>query len=285
MRILTLVLMIFIVFASCRNIFNSGESTVNSQNTSVSRTDSSMIDSMMEYYYYSVSYFQRAAVMQGMVFFLEYNQKLYLISALHNFTGVDPDSRKSIKGLIHYPTDIWVGQPSWVDWRFRNNHYLYNNKDSIQSYANLYKGKYYNLYNHSNALFIEGYGGTNRDNYDLGAYNINDSTQLPRHILYFDKKWGFDTIHIGDTVFYCGLRGDEYSHYPDKFIGRIIKTPSNDDPYISSDVFSRPGSSGAAVFKISNHNVSLIGLITRGNADENIVLITPFKYAFSHLKL
>ncbi len=281
MRNLIPVLLISIVSTSCKNIFKHGENRFNNQNIAVSRTDELIMDSIMEYYYYSASYFQKTVVMQGMVFFLGYNQKLYLISALHNFTGIDPDSRRSIKGLQHYPTDIWVVQPFYVDWGFRKNHYLYNNRDSIQSYRNRPDGgKYYKLYNYSNALFEADNKSSSENGYDIGAYNINDNSPLPRHILSFDKKWGADAIHIGDTVFYCGFRRDENSHYPDKFIGTIIKTPSYDDPYISSDVFSRPGSSGAPVFKISNHCVSLIGVIARGNADENIVLIAPFRDAF-----
>ncbi len=69
------------------------------------------------------------------------------------------------------------------------------------------------------------------------------------------------------------------------FIGKIKATPSSKNLFITSDIFSRPGSSGAAVFKLSNHRVSLVGVIARGNSLENIVYITPFKEGFDFLRL
>jgi hypothetical protein len=258
----------------------------------VSKADSLLIDSTMEYYYYSASYLKKTLVMQGMVFFLGYNQKVYLFSTLHNFTGIDPDSRKLIKGFLHYPTDIHIAQsyfvrPDLLEDRknFRMIKSLYYSRDSIQAYRNRPDGgKYYRLYDNEKTLFINCNNKVG-NNYDIGAYEIKDSTPLPRHILNFDEKWTSDVVHIGDTVFYCGSRRDEYSQTPGMFIGKIKATPNHDKLYITSDVFSRPGSSGAAVFKLSNHKASLIGVIARGNSDENIVYITPFKEAFTLLKL
>src|ERR1700730_7632235 len=113
-RNMTFVLMIGTIFSCCNNNFGIKEIKKNLQNTSVSKADSLLMDSTTEYYYYSASYFKKTLVMQGVAFFIGYNQKFYLVSVLHNFTGIDPDSRKSIKGLLHYPTEIHVGQPYFV---------------------------------------------------------------------------------------------------------------------------------------------------------------------------
>jgi hypothetical protein len=231
-------------------------------------------------------------VMRGMVFFLGYNQKVYLFSTLHNFTGIDPDSRKLIKGLIHSPTVINIWQPYFVRLDLLENHKnikiivrLYNSRDSVQDWRNRPDGgKSYKLYDDEMALYTSTKNKAG-SSYDIGAYEINDSTPLPRHILNFDEKWTSDVVHIGDTIFYCGSRRDEYSQTPGIFIGKIKATPTRDNLYITSDVFGRPGSSGAAVFKLSNHKASLIGVIARGNSDENIVYITPFKEAFTLLNL
>jgi hypothetical protein len=112
-RNMTFILVISIIFSYCDNNFGIKEIKENLQNK-VSKADSLLIDSTMEYYYYSASYFKKTLVMRGMVFFLGYNQKVYLFSTLHNFTGVDPDSRKLIKGLLHYPTDIHIAQSYFV---------------------------------------------------------------------------------------------------------------------------------------------------------------------------
>jgi hypothetical protein len=291
MRNFIFILILCIFFYSCNNNFGIRE--INEDlNTSVSKADSLIIDSTTEYYYYSASYFKKKLVMRGMVFFLRYNQKIYLFSALHNFTGVDPDSKKLIKGLLHFPTDIQVGQPYFVrpdllkDRKsFKKLVDLYNSRDSVQAYRNRPDGgKYYKLYDNEKTLFIK-CKDIPGNNYDIGAYKINDSTPLPRHILNFEREWTSDFIHIGDTVFYYGTHTNELSKSPGMFIGKILSTPSHDNLYFTSDVFSRPGSSGAAVFKLSNHKASLIGVIARGNSDENIVYITPFKEAFTHLNL
>jgi hypothetical protein len=292
LRNFTFILILCIIFYSCNNNFGIKEIKDNLQNTSVSKADSLLMDSATEYYYYSASYFKKTLVMRGMVFFLGYNQKVYLFSTLHNFTGVDPDSRKLVKGLIHYPTDIFIAQSYFVrpdllkDLKnFKMIVRLYNSRDSIQDYRNRPDGgKHFKLYEDEKTLYISAKNKAG-NSYDIGAYEINDSTPLPRHILNFDEKWTSDVVHVGDTVFYCGSRRDEYSQTPGMFIGKIKATPTRDNLYITSDVFSRPGSSGAAVFKLSNHKASLIGVIARGNSDENIVFITPFKEAFALLKL
>lgn len=302
LRNMTFILLISIIFTSCNYNFGIKEIKENLQNTPVSKADSLLIDSATEYYYYSASYFKKTLVMRGMVFFLGYNQKVYLFSTLHNFTGIDPDSRKLIKGLIHPPTVINIGQPFFVRLDLLENYKnfkmivrLYNSRDSVQDYRNRPDGgKRYKLYEDEKTLYISPKNKSG-NSYDIGAYEIKDSTPLPRHILDFDEKWISDVVHIGDTVFYCGSRRDEYKYSqtpeifigktPEIFIGKIKATPTRDNLYITSDVFSRPGSSGAAVFKLSNHKASLIGVIARGNSDENIVYITPFKEAFSLLKL
>lgn len=228
--------------------------------------------------------------MRGMAFFIGYNQKVYLFSTLHNFTGIDPDSKKLIKGLLHYPTDIHIGQPFFVRPDLLNDQNfelfrLYNWKDSFQNYWNRPDGgKHFKLYDDEKTLYISPKNKAG-NSYDIGAYEINDSAPLPRHILNFDEKWISGIIHVGDTVFYCGSRRDEHSQTAGMFIGKIKAMPTYNNLYITSDVFSRPGSSGAAVFKLSNHKASLIGVIARGNSEENIVYITPFKVAFSLLKL
>ena len=149
-------------------------------------------------------------------------------------------------------------------------------------------GKDFKLYNNKNPLFIVG----NTKNaagyyYDIGALDVNNSFPMPRHILDFHKYLNSEFINVGDTVFYWSfsLQKDQLSWLPSLFVGKIMNTPSSDNPYITSDVFSRAGSSGSAVFKISNHKVSLIGVIARGNADKNIVYISPLKEAIKLLKL
>ncbi len=289
---MTFISMMCIIFCGCDNNFGIREIKENLQNTSVSRTDSLLIDSATEYYYYSASYFKKTLVMRGMVFFLDYNHKVYLFSTLHNFTGIDPDSRKLIKGLLHCPMDIRVDQPYFVRPDLLKNYRnlkkvinLYNSEDSVQAYWKRPDGgKSYKLYDNENTIYISPKNKAG-ENYDMGAYEIDDSTPLPRHILNFDRKWTSDIVHVGDTIFYCGNRRGEYSESPGIFIGKIKATPTRDNLYITSDVFSRPGSSGAAVFKLSNHKVSLVGVIARGNPDENIVYITPFKEAFPLLDL
>ena len=291
-RYMTFILLISIIFSYCNNHFGIKEIKKNLQNISVSKADSLLMDSTTEYYYYSASYFKKKLVMRGMVFFLGYNQKVYLFSALHNFTGIDPDSRKLIKGLLHYPTEIQIGQPYFVRpdllkdrKNFKKLVNLYNSRDSLQDYRNRPDGgKYYKLYDNEKILFIKCMDRIG-NSYDIGAYKINDSTPLPRHILNFEREWASDFIHVGDTVFYYGTHTNEVSKSPGMCIGKILTTPSHDNLYFTSDVFSRPGSSGAAVFKLSNHKASLIGVIARGNSDENIVYITSFREAFSLLKL
>jgi hypothetical protein len=229
--------------------------------TAVSGADSLTIDSLSEYCYHSSCYFKKGLPMLGTAFFLAYHSKIYLVSALHIFTGIDPDTKKLIAGLSHIPADVWVWQN-------------YNDRPGWS--------KNYLLYDNKHALFIKGSKNLNNDGFDIGAYDISDSAWEPQHILAYDKIKTADVIHVGDTVFYWGfsMQGIAQSMSPKMFIGKITETPSTDNPYITSDVFSRAGNSGAPVFNISNHRVSLIGVIARGNADANVVYITPFKESF-----
>ena len=265
-RNMTFILVISIIFSYCDNNFGIKETKENLQNTSVSKADSLIIDSLMNYCYHLAYGIKGNLPVLGTAFFLRYNSKVYLLSALHNFTGIDPETGILIKGLSNSPKDLWIWQSFYdrADW-FKN-YKLYYNKDT---------------------LFTRVHKNTNKDSYDLGASNINDSIQMPNYILDFDKKSNAEYINIGDTLFYCTypLKGNQQSETPRMFIGKIKATPTRDNLYITSDVFSRPGSSGAAVFKLSNHKASLIGVIARGNSDENIVYITPFKEAFTLLKL
>ena len=260
-----LAVIFLIVFASCNNNTNADQNEADIQ-TAVSAADSVIINSLPDYYYHSQCYFKKSFPMLGTAFFLKYNSKIYLISALHIFTGIDPDTKKLIGGLPATPTNLWISQN-------------YNDRPGWS--------KNYKLYENKHALFIEGKKNANNDGYDIGAYYVSDSSWPPQHILEYDKLKTSEIIKVGDTVFYWGfsMQGIEQSRQPKMYIGKIIETPSSDNPYITSDVFSRAGNSGAAVFKISKHRVSLIGIIARGNADANVVYITPLKESIILLNL
>jgi hypothetical protein len=252
-----LAVIFLMVLASCKDKTDADKNGANIK-TAVSTADSVIIDSLTGYSYHAHCYFKKGLPMFGTAFFLKCKSKVYLISALHIFTGIDPDTKKLILGLSHIPSDVWISQ----------------NYDDRLGWSKNYK-----LYDNKNPLFIEGRKNINNDGYDIAAYNVSDSARAPQHILAFDKLKTSEIINVGDTVFYWGfsMQGIQQSLLPKMFIGKITQTPSNDNLYIISDVFSRAGNSGAAVFKISNHRVSLIGIIARGNAEANVVCITPFK--------
>jgi hypothetical protein len=256
---LTFILIVFIAFSFYTNNVNDQKGE-KSQNTTyiISGIDSLIIDSLMQYCYHSSYHFKRNLAMEGVVFFLKYNSKIYLFSTLHNFTGIDPDTKKLIDGLSNSPTDLWT-------WKYG---------DTISPW-----NKNYKLYDNKRPLFIEAGKDKEDNDYDIAAYNITDSLPIPKHVLDYDKMCGSETINVGDTSFYWGftLAGYEQSKIPKKFIGKIKEPSSPKNSYIVSDILSGPGSSGAAVFKISMHKFFLIGLIARGNSEKNIVYITPFK--------
>jgi hypothetical protein len=197
---------------------------------------------------------------------LRYNTQVYLFSALHNLTGVDPETGKLIKDLSNRPDDIWV----WQSFNDRPDWWMN-----------------YKLYKNQNVLFIGGSKDATSNIYDIGAYNVNDSASKPKYILDYDTTWASEDISIGDTIFYFAypLIGNQQSKIPRLFIGKIKTTPSPKNLFITSDIFSRPGSSGAPVFRLSHHKSYLVGVIARGNPTENIVYITPFKEGFTILKL
>jgi hypothetical protein len=295
-RNLITVFIIFIVFSCCHN--NSGNSGNKElrQNISFSKTDSITVDSLMAYCYHSGNRFKGVWVMQGTAFYLSYKQRLYLFSALHNFTGIDPETKKRLNGLPDNPNDIWIWQPfeDRPDWRTYYKSVMKDSlaysilKDSFRAYfSRPDRGKDYKLYGDKGALFLGESKDALGDNLDIGTLDISDSIPSPRHILDLNKDWNSAVMNVGDTLFYWGyqLEGDHLSVLPNMFVGKIISIPSDDNPYITSDIFSRAGSSGAAVFKISGHRVSLIGVIARGNSEKNIVYISPLKEALGFLKL
>ncbi len=53
----------------------------------------------MAYCYHSGSKYKGVWVMQGTAFYLNYKQRVYLFSALHNFTGVDPETNKLLNSV------------------------------------------------------------------------------------------------------------------------------------------------------------------------------------------
>jgi hypothetical protein len=262
-RTLTSLLIFTVVLAGC----DSNSRNKNLQGPSVSFSDSLIVDSLMNYCYHFGYYNKGTLPVQGTAFYVTCNFKVYLFSALHNFTGTDPETGELIRGLSNRPFHIWV-------WQSFN--------DRKDWWAN------YDLYRNKNALFIGGSKDANEKHYDICAYKLNDSTPYPKYILdYNNKKWASEDISVGDTVFYCAypLIGNQQSKIPRMYIGRIKTTPSSNIVYITSEIFGRPGSSGAPVFKLSDHKLSLVGLIARGNSSENIVYITPFKEGFAFLGL
>jgi hypothetical protein len=196
--------------------------------------------------------------MQGTAFYLKYKLKLYFFSALHNFTGKDPVSGKFLIGLSASPKEIWL----WQDYFDRAG----------------WKQKY-ELYSATDTLILEAGKDKAGNPYDIAAFNVNDSIPFPLYILNYDKISVPEVIRPGDTIFYCAFNviGSSQTNTSRMFIGKILKTPDQNNSYIVSDIFGRPGSSGAAVFKISEHKVFLIGVIARGNPENNIVYVTPLK--------
>ena len=287
-----------IILPCCYKNAGNQENKEYHQDINFSKADSLTIDSLMDYCYHCGNRFRGVWVMQGTAFYLSYKQRVYLFSALHNFTGIDPETNKLLNSLVGNPKDLSI----WQLFQDRNGSWIKYYESAIRDplvYSKLmdtYRifrkspdaGKNYNLYSNNKTLFI---GGNTRNAagyyYDVGAYDISDSFPTPRHILNFHQNGNSESIHVGDTVFYWGLqlKGDRLSDFPGLFAGKIMNTPSSDNPYIVSDVFSRAGSSGSAVFKISNHKISLLGVIARGNADKNIVYISPLKEAIGFLKL
>ena len=293
----TLLILIITLF-SCHENFGIVEKKEAPQSIRFSKTDSLTINSLMAYCYHSGSRFKGVWVMQGTAFYLSYKQRVYLFSALHNFTGIDPETNKILNNVAGNPQDLRI----WQMFQDRSDDWIkyYNSAvkdsllysilmDSLRAYQkSADAGKDYKLYRNKKPLF---YGGKTKNEagyyYDVGALDVNDSFQNPRHILDFHKYLNSELMHVGDTVFYWGfsLQKDQPSWLQSLFVGKITNTPSANNPYITSNVFSRAGSSGSAVFKISNHKVFLIGVIARGNADKNIVYISPIKEAIGFLKL
>ncbi len=293
----TLLILIITLF-SCHENFGIVEKKEAPHSIRFSKTDSLTIDSLMAYCYHSGSRFKGVWVMQGTAFYLSYKQRVYLFSALHNFTGIDPETNKILNNVAGNPQDLRI----WQMFQDRSDDWIkyYNSAvkdsllysilmDSLRAYQkSADAGKDYKLYRNKKPLF---YGGKTKNEagyyYDVGALDVNDSFQNPRHILDFHKYLNSELMHVGDTVFYWGfsLQKDQPSWLQSLFVGKITNTPSANNPYITSNVFSRAGSSGSAVFKISNHKVFLIGVIARGNADKNIVYISPIKEAIGFLKL
>jgi hypothetical protein len=289
---------LFVTLTCCHKNFGIVEKKEALQSIRFSKADSLTIDSLMAYCYHSGSKYKGVWVMQGTAFYLTYNQKVYLFSALHNFTGIDPETNERIEGLAGKPEDLLIWQlfqdrsGSWIKYfnsTVRDPRVYSKLMDTYRIFRKSPDaGKDYKLYNNNKTLFI---GGKSLNAagfyYDVGAYDISDNFPLPKHVLDFHQNGNSDLIHVGDTVFYWGLQlmGNRLSDFPGLFVGKITNTASTDNPYIVSDVFSRAGTSGSAVFKISNHKVSLLGVIARGNADKNIVYISPLKEAIGFLKL
>lgn len=296
-RFLVFILIASISFSGCHYFTGINENGKPIENIVISKTDSTLVDSMMPYCYHVVSRFRKGWPMQGSAFYLDYKKKVYLFSALHNFTGIDPESNKLLADLPGNPKDlmVWQSFEDRVNWLNYYKFVKYDSfayailKDSFLAYKKLPDaGKDYKLYSNDNALFLGARtNNTQGNNYDIGAYDVSDSFPMPRNILGYDPKWNSEMIHVGDSIFYWSFlkEGDHLAEMPNMFVGKIIDMPSFGNQYITSDVFSRPGSSGAAVFKISNHRVSLIGVITRGNADKNIVYISPIKETLALFKL
>lgn len=288
---------LIIILSGCHKNFGIVEIKEDPQKIIFSKTDSLTIDSLMDYCYHSVNRFKGVWVMQGTAFYLSYKQRIYLFSALHNFTGIDPETNKLLNSQVGRPTDLEIWQlfdrnDDWI--KFFNSGVKDSLRhsiimDSLRAYQkSADAGKDYRLYNSKKQLFISGETKNKAgSHYDVGALDVNDSFPKASHILDFQKYENSKVFNIGDTVFYWGLKlqGNYLSEYPSLFVGKIMNTASGDNPYIRSDVFSRAGNSGSAVFKISNHKISLIGVIARGNAEKNIVYISPLKDAINLLKL
>ncbi len=88
---------LIITLFSCHENFGIVEKKEAPHSIRFSKTDSLTIDSLMAYCYHSGSMIQWVWVMQGTAFYLSYKQKVFLFSALHNFTGIDPETNKIIK--------------------------------------------------------------------------------------------------------------------------------------------------------------------------------------------
>jgi hypothetical protein len=266
-RIISILSLLIIIFFGYNFFFKTKKADNLNPIITISINDSALIDSLKSYNYHLVVGKQRK--MRGAAFYLNFHSKNYIISTLHTFTGIDPDSKKLIDGLSETPHEIFAYQ--------------------FDTFLDSPWGETYSLYKNNVPVFIKGRNNGDFHVYDIAAYPISliDTAPLPNHILKYDVKWETQILNINDTIFYWGyvMNKANQSMFPTFYVGKIIDLPIRSNPYIVSDIFSRPGNSGAPVFKISNKNIYLIGIITRGNPDAKIVYITPFKESFPLLNL
>jgi hypothetical protein len=189
MRIVSLYTL-FILLSCCIKTVGTSENKEFHQDISFSKTDSLTIDSLADFCYHTRSMINSFTPMQGTAFYLNYKHKLFLFSALHNFTGIDPETNKLIKGLTGKPKDLLVRQlfqdrsGTWI--KYFNSAVRDSLAYSIilDTYRVYQKspdaGKNYKLYSNNKTLFIEGTGKkVSGYSYDVGAYDISDSIPIP----------------------------------------------------------------------------------------------------------
>lgn len=192
----------------------------------------------------------------GTVFFLRFNSNIYLISALHTFSGIDPWTGKLIPGLNSRPSAIRV-------------------TDVISTSD--FKHYYYDLYLIGNNRKFK-----TPDNkiqfFDFAALPMTNE-DMPENILDFNTNWKDDTVNLNDSIFYYGypkLLNGVGSKYPTRFEGRIYGLPGVNDTFLKAIISSTEGCSGSPVFKYTMDGYSLVGIISGGTKNSDSTVIVPF---------
>ncbi len=200
----------------------------------------------------------------GTGFFLKMDSEIFLISALHIFTGIHPQTNKLFKGLTASPDYLRVTQ--------------INKKGKI-------KMKNYQLYD-ENGLSI--YFETENSSFDVSALPINNDEKI-ENVLSVSRPDLSSHFLIYEEIFYYGYPrfGLHQNKEPIKSAGYIIDLPNKNNVHIKANLFSAEGCSGSPIFIKNKGTPKLIGVLVGGNHNfgGNETLIVPITRIIEGLKL
>jgi len=213
---------------------------------------------------YNICYsYTQGKCSSGTGFYLSYKEKTYLVSALHVFSGVNPNTNQPIIQNYPLPSQIRTsnlenGDPHFEYWPLKD------------AYGNI---KY--IKPDTTSIF-----------YDLALLEVDLETQ--KNVLDWNDNWLTYSPKINEQVFYFGypVINDNIPKIPRLFRGKITSLPSKDTSLITTDMNSFQGCSGSPVFTLQGNNIVLIGIVMGTFDDDNKnALIVPLPLVWGKIQV
>jgi hypothetical protein len=153
----------------------------------------------------------------------------------------------------------------------------------IRIYRHTGREEIYDLYENEKPQYISPV--IDSTYYDIGAFQI--PTGMESGFSFNLDSLEFADLKVGDEVLYYGYQPDESGKVRKgrKYTGKVIDHVFKNKNVAVAEMNSEDGCYGSAVFKVTPDGPELIGVLSGGDVEDNIVFIEPLGKGLKKLSL